>query len=972
MSDTQVAQINLQLGPVSGQMAHIEFDQVAARADPNVILNKDLFNQIGLHCSGLEEAYGSLRNIIEELREKQIYLLDEPSLQVAKSYIWETHQKANPAAIDKYLGNLCQLLRCPPDKVPEHPCITGTLPHWQSVGDEVDCLLTVARDLHNQRDLDLEWWYGVVIKDTSPKTVEVFWVGTPPKDGSRRQVTSAKCNPSIVRRKHLRSHKDDAYHGCDSVYSVAYIRQTYIYQQHGADPFVSDDHGQKAAVKEADGANGGSSGGSAAPKGPNPTHKPKPPGKSRNKLGKGKCKGGGEGKKQPGSGSAGRPGRGSSPEEQTKQIIMEPSVFDWLAPFLQSDRIESDLALLQSRPDLHGDLSFFSHYLQLLERLRIGQGVMYSAAAKFKQYFERQAEALSNYQVIGVVQFDQEKKDSFIESMNSTLKAKYVEAFTRNELVVICCLLAHPGLTYTNIDQKTRVAQKSGMVRGMSFVPEAVEKFFHSRLRKLKLIDDVNHPRHMEPLSTVVINSTYCHNQIVSYGYGSEFQTMDTEECPLIFKGFPEFLSINGAYVRVKDEAAGGDERKLYAQVMSKKAAKSFNIPEGLVNPHKDFARVLDVRWEEGQKTAVVKVQCFLSKGLGEPDDPICIATFDLETGGNSESHADLQLRVIKPRMFSHIGPEGRAVYQDMDVADWSPRGMIQDCVVASNCDLEYGPNFVPRRVNLNVGSAFKPAGLTEQAAHCDGNFYQARGQWAEVSPERPSGPGHGLYRLSSHVPLRTDSDMENADLIEPVFLRGRPHQNSMSFLMNVNGKTTLTFPSEDATRRIPNHVDDVPFGGLSAFSFIQEHLGSLYGLDPNERPHLYAHSGDLRQFPSAGFSNLLLILAAKQRVENLRSLNQNDQPDVFRRRLMEVETALKHFIFDMLTTTTYKASSQAQILQQVRARAIQDPPSSQSSSQSHPAAESAVATPSKLAAGAQLPETGTFSSTRSKRGRND
>ena len=148
--------------------------------------------------------------------------------------------------------------------------------------------------------------------------------------------------------------------------------------------------------------------------------------------------------------------------------------------------------------------------------------------------------------------------------------------------------------------------------------------------------------------------------------------------------------------------------------------------------------------------------------------------------------------------------------------------------------------------------------------------------------------------------------------------------------------------------------------------------MGSLYGLDPNERPHLYAHSGDLRQFPSAGFSNLLLILAAKQRVENLRSLNQNDQPDVFRRRLMEVETALKHFIFDMLTTTTYKASSQAQILQQVRARAIQDPPSSQSSSQSHPAAESAVATPSKLAAGAQLPETGTFSSTRSKRGRND
>ena len=211
---------------------------------------------------------------------------------------------------------------------------------------------------------------------------------------------------------------------------------------------------------------------------------------------------------------------------------------------------------------------------------------------------------------------------------------------------------------------------------------------------------------------------------------------------------------------------------------------------------------------------------------------------------------------------------------------------------------------------------------------------------------------------VSTHVPLRSDSDMENAGLIEPVFLRGRPHQNSMSFLMNVNGKTTLTFPSEGATRHNPNHVDDVPFGGLSAFSFIQEHLGSLYGLDPNERPHLYAHSGDLRQFPSAGFSNLLLILAAKQRVENIRSLNQSDQPDVFRRRLMEVETALKHFIFDMLTTTTYKASSQAQVLQQVQARAIQDPPPSQASSLVGSAAESPVATPPKPADCAQLSQT--------------
>jgi hypothetical protein len=61
--------------------------------------------------------------------------------------------------------------------------------------------------------------------------------------------------------------------------------------------------------------------------------------------------------------------------------------------------------------------------------------------------------------------------------------------------------------------------------------------------------------------------------------------------------------------------------------------------------------------------------------------------------------------------------------------------------------------------------------------------------------------------------------------------------------------------------------------------------------------------------------------------VEKLRSLNQSDKPDVFRRSLMEVETALKHFIFGLLTTTAYKAASQAEILQQLRARATQAPP---------------------------------------------
>ena len=119
------------------------------------------------------------------------------------------------------------------------------------------------------------------------------------------------------------------------------------------------------------------------------------------------------------------------------------------------------------------------------------------------------------------------------------------------------------------------------------------------------------------------------------------------------------------------------------------------------------------------------------------------------------------------------------------------------------------------------------------------------------------------------------------------------------------------------------NIVDDVPFGGLSAFSFFRDHLGSLYLLIPNERPHLYAHSGDLRQFPVVTVSNLLATLAAKQRVERLRVIlrpGHVDTPTVVSIDLQEQVTALKHFIFDILTTSTYKEDCQAELLKEVQA----------------------------------------------------
>jgi hypothetical protein len=82
----------------------------------------------------------------------------------------------------------------------------------------------------------------------------------------------------------------------------------------------------------------------------------------------------------------------------------------------------------------------------------------------------------------------------------------------------------------------------------------------------------------------------------------------------------------------------------------------------------------------------------------------------------------------------------------------------------------------------------------------------------------------------------------------------------------------TLTFPSEASGQglRDSDVVEGIPFGGGAGFAFVEPHMGSEYP-DPNERPHLYAHSADLRQFPVATATGLIAILAAKQRIEYLR-----------------------------------------------------------------------------------------------------
>ena len=59
--------------------------------------------------------------------------------------------------------------------------------------------------------------------------------------------------------------------------------------------------------------------------------------------------------------------------------FLEISSFDWLATFFRCDTIVHDLERLENTPNLQLDDVFFRHYLQILQRLRNGQGCMYQA-----------------------------------------------------------------------------------------------------------------------------------------------------------------------------------------------------------------------------------------------------------------------------------------------------------------------------------------------------------------------------------------------------------------------------------------------------------------------------------------------------------------------------------------------------------------------------------------------------------------
>jgi hypothetical protein len=826
-------------------------------ADPKVRDNKNLFHQIGAECKKMDAAYSSLREIVDNFRRQNIYLDDTPSIITASYYIAEKHDEASVDTIDRYVNNLRQLLRCPPDIVPANPSITVSLPAWQTVGDQVDVPLKI-----NGRD---EIWHGVVVS-AGVKSCLIYWVGCPVYKVTKRQESSMNGNPVKVDRRVLRWHQHGASkEGECSEYSVAWIKDNYFCKSWGKQPKVvvciSDDEGGEPRPKNLLPNTGSqvkikptnnSKGNAQRPK-------PKPKGKVSHASDVPSDVAGHEGDTEQ------ELGKGAAMKLEVKKRCkkLSISVFHWLAPYTKCDVFIEDLLKLDTYPSLQINDNVFHHYLRVLERLRFGQGCMYNAADAFSAYFSQQSAALSAYQIQKVT-FDQGKYDKFISDIDKDLVASYTDAFTRNELVIISCLLANPGLSFTNILQKTGVVKSSGMVRGMAYVPQQLENFFHKRLLTLKITDPRYHPKYMQDLSTVVLSSSYCHQQLGTWGYGEEWKSKKAKVLKL--ENFPSCFSINGVYALVDhkfdiDAAECGADlmnTMVYAQVMSRKASNDLGIPQEFISGafSKQYALVL-LHQPNRSSGCNAHIIHWISLGKGQVRNPICLARFALHMKNRN-------FVVDRAEAFSHLGSGGDPEYQSM--SDLVPTAKQSVFEARPGVGIEYGPDLILCRES----SSSKTASLSEQCAHCDGNFYHAKGQW------KKDGTVHGKYRLGlGHRPLMTDSQMEDPSLIEPLFLEGPAHQNSQSVLIGINKNTTLTFPppppGDGSRRRQDNVVRPTPFGGLDIFAFIEDHMGSAYGREANERPHVYAHSSDLRQFPVSSAGNLLLVLALKERIQNIR-----------------------------------------------------------------------------------------------------
>ena len=902
--------------PSEDRLCLVNIKEVEVAADQKVVSMKQTFLDIGTECGNMDKAGKNMAALVKKLYDAGIRLHDRSSLILAREYMRITHRadtQKSDKTLQTYASRLRDYLHMPPELRPDNICISAPVRDWFMKGHEIDV------------KFDADWWHGVVVNITRRK-LRVFWVGLPPLLAfSTRSKNTEHLNPVTLDKlfSFCRPHQEGAKSGSDTTYNVEWIQanQVSIPSTFQEVVQVPDEEAQEVEEGVDDGSGDEPAGAGKLPctssaKGTGSGKKQKgnvsgtSSGKGSEKFGKGSLKEKNKVKRPRSEDSIPSTGSPSANVEgvivRRKREEFKPSAFDWLSPFLGCDVIMDALKQLEQSPDLQADLMFFNHHLLLLEKLRRGQGCIYNAGGKFKNYYEAQKRELQQYQVINV-EASPDRRDVFIEQIDTKFRATYTNVFTRNELAVISCVLAYPGLCFCNIDQKQ--LQSDGMIRGMAFVPAQLESFFHNRLRKLGLIDDKAHPKYMEPLSAVVLSSTYCYHQIVTWEEGESWVSLDEPAWKLDM--FPDFLGVNGIYVRVEHTLPDVD-CVLYAQVVSKITCSSLKLESwnGEVSGTQ-YARVIVVN-KTAAKQWTARVHVWLSIGFLQADDPICLAKFNL--GPPLKGKASV-IKVGNPEMFSHLDDGGNPVYQPILIGKRIHPTVTFGNKVEAGVPLLYGPKVVTRRVP--VEHTFRPKNLKTQAPHCDGNFFHAKGQWVRAQG--------GQFSLSPHVPLMTKLSMEQPDKIEAIILDGPIHLNSLSFLMGTSTDTTLTFPREgsDHGTRVPVEVEGTPFGGCSCFAFIEKHMGSEY-VDPNERPHLYAHSADLRQFPTGTAAGLIAILAAKQRIENIRKERSSSKyADFATHEMRDLEDALGQFIFDLLSTSTYKVRIQEDMLNEVRKAAL-------------------------------------------------
>jgi hypothetical protein len=200
-------------------MVEVDYDQLVREADPQIVGNMQLFNEIGEHCKAMDSAHQDLGVIVRSLRAQKIQLKDWASFNLAKFYIRQTHPKINNDSLDRYTGHLRQLLRMREDHLPVRMSITAALPKWITVGDEVD-----------GQDKGDAWWHGVALEVTS-QSVKVYWVGFPVKQYAKRSRLKVDENPMVVVKSALRAHEPDAVDvqsGPDTSFDVAWIKKNVL------------------------------------------------------------------------------------------------------------------------------------------------------------------------------------------------------------------------------------------------------------------------------------------------------------------------------------------------------------------------------------------------------------------------------------------------------------------------------------------------------------------------------------------------------------------------------------------------------------------------------------------------------------------------------------------------------------------------------------------------------------------------